>query len=303
MDFNGDFSRLSLEQLQELVREIGPLPSILREIEIRFLMQLLPGLGHELGKLLTAPDLGTQTFNSTNLWVERLVLLMVRNAKTTTDLEACITHISAAGLKPWSAALRLYAKHPSVAKVEAEAIEQLLLEFIRQTKDDEDTDFDGDAAEEVMTGAQTKDFLRREYGLTSAFEYRRLLQSMKIVIKQDPTRWQRGEEADLNAMVRKARKLYERARSYDRPGEKFFCSPAQVHEFDLFRAKKLGIAKNALYKRPDGEMCWGDGKPVIYDKDGNPRRPMESLLGGKRAAGSDPATWQMEQYFRGIDGW
>ena len=63
---------------------------------------------------------------------------------------------------------------------------------------------------------------------------------------------------------------------------------------DWRKIKSQPLSPNTIYLRPDGVQIWGSGDLVIYDKNNNPRRPIDTIFGLKMPEGAVPLDTEME---------
>jgi hypothetical protein len=60
----------------------------------------------------------------------------------------------------------------------------------------------------------------------------------------------------------------------------------------------MKLQPSTIFRRPDGVEMFGDGLPVLRDKDGNPRRPMAGFLGETVPTESVPTDMELKNMAR-----
>lgn len=279
-------TRLSDEQLQELVEEVGSdCRPLAVEINARMLMGRLPWLGrvHALRLITDAEEVADE--GST---IEKMLAhLFVRSEMSMGEVQDLRAYLGPFGIKVLNRAIRRYQRDPA-KRGRNQLAEDLLLGIYETHKDEEDLDGDKASAEFTQHAKsfepdlKLRQLLADEYDIHSPADFASMLQAMRIVAKANQSTWLRGGRDMQDALTRKARRLYEDAKAQP-------CSPQALWDWRrLVESGQMAKNPNAVYRRPDGVEIWGNGDLVTKDKDGNISRVMETIFGIKMPQGSVP---------------
>jgi len=130
-----------------------------------------------------------------------------------------------------------------------------------------------------------REWLRDEYDIHEKADYYMMMDAMRVIYETYKEQWKRSSRAELNALTRRARALYETARTYR-------CTPTRLQQWR--ELKRQPLSPNGIYTRPDGVRIWGTGELVIETKDG-PKRPIQTIFGKVMPEGSVPFEFEMEK--------
>ena len=266
---------LSIEQLEELIRELGPIAVLQKELNAKILMHRMEGLSRQLALLLidSRPDqIRTQQ-------VDQLELVLAKNRFTETELANLKSFCNEGGSVLLQRAIAKYMKNPirdginrAVQEILGRAAQRQQQKGDNFTADDAQRGFEEDMKD---FGAEAerlrlREYLRDEWGIESKEDFLRLLQAVKMIELTRPDLIQRGDLKSRNFAIKAARKLYEEATAKN-------TSPKAI--IDWRNLMKTKLNPNMIYTRPDGQQIWGTGEAVIRDKDGNPRRKAFTIFG------------------------
>jgi hypothetical protein len=266
---------LSIEELEELIAELGQIAVLTRELNAKLLMAALPSLKRDLALVLVSVDRSTRGSTEDPI-AKDLLQVFLRHQPTMKELGELRIHCSEWGAKCWSNAVGYYLKDP--VRQGAESIgQELMLQALKRQQEaeaaggeytDEQAQQDAEAAAEALEGRMMKD-------------------ALVCVSKKYKDLWQQGSRETLNALTREAKRLMDRARSMN-------STPSKLTRWAEQKAK--GLSANVVYQRPDGVYVWGSGELVTWDKDGTtPRRPMDTIFGKTMPEGSVPLDFEMDQ--------
>ena len=270
-----EIHKLSIEQLEELIRELGPIAVLQKELNAKILMHRMKGLSRQLALLLidSRPDqIRTQQ-------VEQLEVVLAKNRFTETELANLKSFCNEGGSVLLQRAIAKYMKNPirdgmnrAAQEILGKASQRAQQKGDQFTAEEAQRGFEEDVEDfgEEAKRLRLREFLRDEFGIESKEDFLRLVVAVKMIEKTRPELVQRGDLKSRNTAIKEARKLYEEAKSKD-------CSPKAIIEWrDLMKTK---LNPNMIYTRPDGQQIWGNGEAVIRDKDGHPRRKAITIFG------------------------
>ena len=277
---------LSIDQLNQLISELGPIAVLTRERDAKLLMLAVNGLSRALALALVKPhpewsyvDATTkaQLYSVPSELVFDLREVFRRNAMTGREIDELEGHCSSEGLRLLQKARDAYMKDAST-KAHRMAAEEALRssydDWAAGSTSDQDVEDRFNAKVDGMDERlRLRAWLRDEFGITCKRSFKRYLQAIQIIAKKHPTEFQRLDYQAHTQIMNKAEKLYRKAVANN-------CTPKVIEDWEqlvasgAMRAQPLGI-----FRRPNGTEVWGDGLPVIYDKDNQPRRPMQGLFG------------------------
>ena len=129
MNYPGDFAQLSIEQLKDLIAEVGPLPGVMRELQIRGLMERIEGMTRGLAILLVNPIAEGAAIEEQ---AKLLRALFVRNRLTDVELAEIGMSCHDEARRLWRRAITLYTADPSRTAVSDALAEVLLGAYQRQ---------------------------------------------------------------------------------------------------------------------------------------------------------------------------
>jgi hypothetical protein len=292
VNYPGDFARLSVEQLKDLIAEVGPLPGVMRELQIRGLMERIEGLTRDLAILLVNPIAeGAAVEDQAKL----LRALFIRNRLTDVELQEISMSCHDEAQRLWRRATRLYAVDPSRTAVDDALTEVLLGAYQRQQEaeaaggdyaDDEAMKDAAAATAEYEERLRMQEFFRDHLGIESAADLRMWIEAMGIIHKRYRKDWAKADRRMYRALAGKAAKLFQEARAMN-------CTPRKLAEWQDLR-RQGGMSEGTIYKRPDGVEVWGDMSPVLRGPDGTPRHGMAGFLGRTVAEGSVPPDVELQ---------
>lgn len=283
---------LSLEQLEELIKEIGECAPLTKEFRIKLLMEKLPGLRRDISKVLVTTD--RSTLSTTDEIADELAILFSQLKLVSTEVTDLRMHCSEEGKKTLERAYRRYTKHP-MFRGRADLAETVLLKGLQEQVNAKETgkeytdeqvhqEFEStaDEFEEIM---RLRDWLRDEYDIHERADYFMMMDAMRVVYEAHRERWQSSTREQLNALTKRARSLFVAARNYR-------CSPSALQEWRELKKKPLN--PRAIYTRPDGVQIFGTGEVVIHTKHG-PKRPVQTIFGKEMPKDSIPTMTEMEK--------
>ena len=106
MEWN--FEKLSLDQLSSLMKELGPIPVLLKEHNTKLLMRQINGMERALACLLTDAQDDPWNEGNEDPRASQLAALFVRNGFTQAQLTSLRLHCAPGGQKVWNRACRRY---------------------------------------------------------------------------------------------------------------------------------------------------------------------------------------------------
>lgn len=287
--------KLSLDQLDDLLKEVGPAAPLTREFNIKSLMSRLQGLNRAIAVTLVMSTKSTLLgSNQGDPTADALAQQMIKCRFNLTELGDISLFCGEEGLKTFERAVDRYKRDP-VFKGTSEMVQSLLLRGLENqisAENDGNKYTDEQVQSDIETHAdqysemmRTRQWLRDEFNIESRKDYAYMLQALRITYKSDKAKWASSSRADLNALTRSAFRLYKAAKLYP-------CSPQTL--VDWRKIKSQPLSPNSIYLRPDGVQIWGSGDLVIYDKNNNPRRPIDTIFGLKMPEGAVPLDTEME---------
>ena len=268
---------LSIEQLEDLIKTLGPIAVLQKELNAKVLMRLVNGLNRQLALLLvnSRPD------QIRTPQVEQLEVVLAKNRFTETELVNLQSFCNEGGAVLLQRAIAKYLKNP-VRDGMNKAVQELLGNASQRQKNKGDQFTADDAQqglEEDLEGfgneakrLRLRDVLRDEFGIESKHDFLLLMQAVDMIEKTRPDLVQRGDLKARNAAVKMARALYEEAKAKE-------TTPRAIIEWKKLRKQKLN--PHAIYTRPDGQEIWGDGSAVVRDRNGQPRRKAMTIFGAE----------------------
>ena len=129
---------------------------------------------------------------------------------------------------------------------------------------------DADSYDQSM---RLREFFRDNLGIECPKDLVMWVESMEMVYRQNSREWPQLDLHGYNRMVKQARSIFMEARRMN-------STPQAIADWrELVRSGRMQSQPNAMFRRPDGVEIFGDGIPVLRDKDGNRRRPMAGFLG------------------------
>ncbi|CAK6697961.1 hypothetical protein [Synechococcus sp. CBW1107] len=292
MNYPGDFAQLSIEQLKDLIAEVGPLPGVMRELQIRGLMERIEGLTRGLAILLVNPIAEGAAIEEQ---AKLLRALFVRNRLTDVELAEIGMSCHDEARRLWRRAITLYTADPSRTAVNDALAEVLLGAYQRQQEaeaagggyaDDQAMKDAAAATAEYEERLRMREFFRDHLGIESAADLRMWIEAMGIIHKRYRNDWDKADRQMYRGLVGKASKLFQEARAMN-------CTPRRLADWQDIQ-RKGGMDENTIYKRPDGVEVWGDMSPVLRGADGAPRRGMAGFLGRTVAEGSVPTDVELQ---------
>lgn len=283
MSFLSDFAELSTDQINELISEVGPLPALVKEMQIRGLMSCIKGLPRNLAILLVNPIQA-----SIDKPAKLISNLFIKNRLTDNELLDTELHIHEGALRIWQKAKQLYNAHP-----ERQAIRDSLNEIVLGAHYDfEKAEANGikysdeKAFEAVMEATskleekmRMKTFFREQFGIDCIGDLRMWIEALMVTKRLYPNDWKRNDRHGHQRKINFAAKLFEEARSIN-------TTPTILAEWKTMDRRKMN--PNMVYRRPDGIEVFGDGGYVFRGPDGEPRRGMTIFPGRVVAEGSIP---------------
>lgn len=291
MHWSHRLHELSLEQLEQLIREIGPVASLTRELDVKALMAKVEGLKRELAlPLVTAPE---DRIDEGDSHRKALTQLLINNQPSKVELMELSQHLGGYGQKIFVRAVRHYGNDATRRGLNS-VVEEILLKL--QQKAAEDGRIDGDeasedfdqTAEEIAPDLEMRQVLADEWDIHSPADFEMMIQAMALIAKEEPNLWIQSGRSAQHQQTSKARRLYEEAKRYG-------CTPQCIVDWRIAQNKPMN--PNAIYKRPDGLQIWGNGDPVVMDKQGNPRRPMSTFF-GQKLDGEVPHDFEMRDWVK-----
>lgn len=170
---------LSIEQLEELIAELGQIAVLTRELNAKLLMAGLPSLKRDLALVLVSIDRSTRGATEDPI-AKELLQVFLRHQPTMKELGELRIHCSEWGAKCWSNAVGYYLKDP--VRQGAESIgQELMLQALKKQQDaeatggeytDEQAQQDAEAAAEALAGRmRLRAYLRDELGIESAEDW------------------------------------------------------------------------------------------------------------------------------------
>ena len=278
---------LTLEQLDELIAEIGPVAPLTREYNAKALMAQLPGLKRQHAILLvTASADKTDPGDFHSKLLKQLLLQHEFTSKQVLNLTQFMGEF---GLKVYGRAVRAY-DNDSVQKGLNDVISEILLKIQQDATGEagidgeEVSDAFDEQAQQIAPDLKLREYLRDEWDIESAEDFEMMIQAMMIIAKESPNEWIQSGRSTQDQQTIRARRLYQDSKMYP-------CSPKALWEWR--RSEDRDRSPNAIFKRPDGVEIWGNGDRVIYDADGNARRPMQTIFGKEVPDGSVPMDFEM----------
>lgn len=262
-------------------------------------MKQLPGLHRDLALVLVSTTKTTRSATE-DPFAKQLLQVFLRLKPTRRELSELRSYCSEMGAACWDSATRYYQADP-VYQGAAEIADELLLGTAKRQQEAQDHGdaFDDDRATQELRDAadgyqeqlRLRDRLRDEYGLESAADWRMMVEAMRCSVRAYRGEWQRGDRQALRDLTREARRLLRKAQSMN-------STPQVVADWEALMQNPSGMKPNVIYRRPDGISIWGDRALVVWDKDGNPCRPMDTIFGKVMAEGSVPLDYEMEDMVR-----
>ena len=293
------FERLSEDQLNVMVAELGPLPPLMRELQIRGLQARVKGLPRHLGVMLTIPVAETAVISEP---AKQIAQLLAQSRLTDSELNDAALCVDSGAMRLWIRAVGHYKQEPTFKAVDAALSEVVLKAWMRQkAASDEGTDLteeeaqaaaeqDVDSYEETM---RLRDFFRDHWGVESAADLRMWVESMEAIYQQHKEEWPSLDLQGYNRMVKRAFAVFTEARRMN-------STPMAMAAWrELVKSGRMKLQPLMIFRRPDGVEQFGDGLPVLRDKEGkNPRRPMAGLLGEMVPEGCTPSDVQLKNQAR-----
>ena len=285
---------LTIEELEAYIADpqIGQCAPLTRELSAKVLMRALNGLSRQLALTLVTPsDKDPRATAGSDPLAEELSAIFVRCQLSEAQLWELIGHCSEAGAKVWRRACAKYMKDP-VFKAREINVQELLLHVEKEmgSATPDGGAWDGAKAKEAAD-AFADDFedpeqIRQELlrlGIESAKDWALMLDALRCVAKEDPKTFNTPGIASRNTITRKARELKDLAKLQG-------STPSAIIAWKKIK-RKIGTKDclpNEIHVRPDGSMIYGDGTPVIRDKNGNLRRRVATIFGTPMAANEVP---------------
>ena len=266
---------LSVEQLEELIRELGPIAVLQKEFNAKVLMRRVKGLSRALALML----IGCRVDQVRAAQVKQLAEVLTKNRFTEAELTNLLSFCNEGGAVLLQRAIARYLKDPitdganrAVQELLGNAGERQKKKGDQFTADDAQRGLEADLEDfgEDAAKFRLREILRDDYGIESKEDFLMLLQAMKMIEQTQAEMISRGGLRERNKAVRMARALYEKAKAQG-------STPKAIIEWDKLKRTKLN--PNVIYTRPDGQQIWGNGEAVIRDKDGNPRRKAFTIFG------------------------
>jgi hypothetical protein len=296
--FPSNFESLSLEQLNELIQEFGPVPPLVREVQIRGLQDRLKGLPRHLALMLVNPLPEKAAVEGP---AREVAQFLVWNRLTDAEIGDVAQFCGDQAIRLWIRAVQLFNQDPAKQAIDAALNEVIFGAWQRRQQ--------GEAKGGNLTGEEAKtaaeedadsfdeslrvrEFLRDNLGIEGPEDLLMWVEAMEVVHQQHKSEWPHLDLQGYNRMVRKARWFFVEAR-------KMNSTPQAIADWrELVRSGRMRSQPNAIFRRPDGVEIFGDGIPVLRDKDGNRRRPMAGFLGEMIPAGSVPTDMELKNMAR-----
>lgn len=286
---------LSVDQLQDLITEIGPVAPLTRELNAKLLMRHISGLPREIALILIAAE-DAWVAGSSDPHSELIAALFARSGCSEAKLMDLLQFCGDGGRKVFQRAVRRYLTGPSYM---AQAINgHETLDYVMRQQIDADPDgvkaaADAEACTDEFADADresARQWLRDACGINDPGDWAMMLDALQCIRREDPQAFNRPGLQARNAITKRALRLMERARAYG-------CTPSKLMEWKKLRTQ-IGTSAcnpNSIYVRPDGQQIYGDGTPVMRDKDGQPRRRVSTIFGVDMAEGSVPSADEIRQ--------
>ena len=285
--------QLTLEQLEELIQELGPSAPLTREHSAKVLMKALVGLPRDLALLLVSADVDHTGYSTQN--GRRVAHFAIQAGLKRKDLDNLLGVVGSYGMRVLGYAMQEFDKDPTqVAK--DQTIEMFLLNA-EDRREGTPEDVDGKEVEnEFNTAAgavpdlELREHLRDVWGIDSPEDFEMMLQALYCIRKDNRSDWMDCSRATQNAYTKQARSLFVRA------AEKR-CPPIALIEWE-------GLEWGEQYRhemrvRPwDKLLVWGNGDAVVLNSKGEPSRTMPTIFERETPEGDVPSERDMREMMR-----
>jgi integrase len=290
--------QLSLEQLNDCIKDFGPAAPLTRERDAKLLMAQVNGLSRSLALDLVKPHPDWWKNEPAKFVIPFGLCTQLRevfrvNTLTRAEIRALEDYCSDDGLRLLHKVRDQYLDDPTTKAVKLTAEEALRSSYIEmEAAEAEGGEWSSEDVAESMErriseadeAVRMRQQLADEFGITSPADYRLYIAAIKCTAKRYPQLLRTPEISAHNALMKKADNLYKRA-VHNR------CSPQALIDWDnLVNSGEIKKHPNVIYRRPNGTLVWGGAVQygVMYDKDGNPKRPMQTIFGQIKPQGSVP---------------
>ncbi len=298
MSYPENFEALSLEQLNDLIQEFGPLPPLVREVQIRGLQNRLKGLPRHLALMLVNPLPETTVISEQ---AREIAQVLIWNRLTDKEIADVSQFCGDQAMRLWMRAVQEYNRDPARKGVDAALMEVLLNAWQRHSQAEaagqECTAEEAQAAAEQDAdnydqSMRLREFFRDNLGIECPKDLVMWVEAMEMVYQQHAREWPQLDLKGYNRMVKQARGIFMEARRMNSTPETIMRWRAEV------RGGRMKLQPSTIFRRPDGVEMFGDGLPVLRDKDGNPRRPMAGFLGETVPTESVPTDMELKNMAR-----
>ncbi len=280
MSYPENFEALSLEQLNELIQQFGPLVPLVREVQVRGLQSKLKGLSRRLALLLVNP---LAEHEPVDPQAKQIADVIAANRLTDSEIAEVAQFCGEQSVRVWSRAVSFYSRSTAKQATDSALDELLLNAWQRQHQAEAKgqsftaeearaaVDDDADSYDEQL---RLREFFSETMGIDSPGDLAMWVQSMEQVFQAHAREWPDLDLKGYRVMVKRARGIFNTA-------QRLNSTPETVARWNALRLNgSMKSQPNMIFLRPDGTEVFGDGEPVLRDKDGlNPRRPMAGFLG------------------------
>ena len=285
--------QLTLEQLEELIQELGPSAPLTREHSAKVLMRVLVGLPRDLALLLVSADIDHTGYATQN--GRRVAHFAIQAGLKRKDLENLMPAVGTYGMRVLGYAMQEFDKDPTqVAK--DQSIEMFFL-GAEDRREGAPEDVDGKEVEnEFNTAAgsvpdlELREHLKERWGIDCPEDFEMMLQALHCVRKEHKRDWLNCSRETQNGYTREARRLYNRA------AEKR-CPPIALIQWEQLEWGEQ--YKSEMRVRPwDKLQMWGNGDAVVVNSKGEPSRTMPTIFERDAAEGDVPSAGDMQDMMR-----
>lgn len=239
---------------------------------------MLPSLNRSIALLMVTSHNDPEGNSTTYALSEQLADVFSRCGFFDGQLGEVRGMCSEGGQKMFDRAVRRYKKSPRYESTEISALD------LMQRFDDCDEKTTGEQAQaaadqyaeqlEEEEADRLKDILRDQFGIESWDDWYRLIDARRCIAKSNPELLERGGLKNHRAFAKRANDLAESSKSKD-------CTPSTLVKWRDTQARiRQGIENPlSIIPVPGGGDVWGNGEPVLRDKEGNPRRRVIDIFG------------------------
>lgn len=284
---------LSIEQLEKLIRELGPSAPLTREHSAKLLMRALTGMPRDLALMLVTAEVDHTGYSTQN--GRRVAHFAIQAGLKRKDLEDLMTIVGTYGMRVLGYAMQEFDKDPTqVAK--DQSIEMFFL-GAEDRREGAPEDVDGKEVEnEFNTAAgsvpdlELREHLRERWSIDCPEDFEMMLQALYCVRKEHKRDWLNCSRETQNNYTREARHLYNRA------AEKR-CPPISLIQWEELEWGEQ--YKSEIRVRPwDKVRIWGNGDRVVLDSEGQASRTMPTIFERDAAEGDVPSERDMQEMMR-----